>query len=203
MKPKENAKRDALKKRLTDAAEALIEENGLRGLKARDITSKAECALGALYNAVDGLDQLVLLVNSRTLNRLGQASLDAVPAQATPQETMHALAKSYVLFALENTNLWSAIFTHRQPKGVPVPDWHRAEFTALIQQIVTPLAELRPDLQGSSLHQRAQTLFAAVHGVVQLSIHGFDVGAPQKQLVAEVAALIDALTHGIQHAGSA
>lgn len=110
---------------------------------------------------------------------------------------MHALGQIYVAFAIENTNLWSAVFNHRLPEGVKTPDWHRAEFASLIQQIVAPLSELRPELSGALLQQRAQTLFAAVHGVVQLSIHGFDVGAPAQQLRNEVDALIGAMLHGI------
>ena len=191
------AKRAALKERLVDAAEELIAENGLRGLKARDITARAGCALGALYNAVDGLDHLIILVNSRTLNRLGETSLAAVPAEVPGEEKMHALGQVYARFAVENTNLWSALFTHRLPEGEETPEWHRAEFVGLIQQIVSPLSELRPDLDEGTLQLRAQTLFAAVHGVVQLSIHGFDVGAPPKQLFSEVDALVSAMMRGI------
>ena len=197
MENKKSAKRAALKERLTDAAEGLIAENGLRGLKARDIAARAQCALGGLYTAVDGLDQLILLVNSRTLNRLGQASLAAVPAQTSPGERMHILGQVYARFALENVNLWSALFAHRLPDGQETPEWLRAEFAALIQQIVAPLSELRPDLDGQALQQRAKTLFAAVHGVVHMSIHGFDVGAPPKQLSSEIEALINAMMGGI------
>ena len=85
-----DAKRAALKERLIDAAEMVIAQNGLRGLKARDVTAQAGCALGALYNAVQDLDQLVLLVNSRSLARLGAALHDAVPKSAAPAPTMHA-----------------------------------------------------------------------------------------------------------------
>ena len=66
-------KREDLKERLTTAAEALIIEHGLGGLKARDVTQRAGCALGAIYNAVADLDELVMRVNSRTLQRLGAA----------------------------------------------------------------------------------------------------------------------------------
>ncbi|MEM6939800.1 MAG: TetR/AcrR family transcriptional regulator [Pseudomonadota bacterium] len=193
-------KRAALKERLIDAAEALIAKNGLRGLKARDITADAGCALGALYNAVENLDQLIILVNSRTLNRLGETSLETVQDAPTAEQKMHALGQVYTRFAVENANLWSALFTHRLPEGEETPDWHRAEFIGLIQQIVAPLSELRPDLAGRSLQLRAQTLFAAVHGVVQLSIQNYEVGAPQEDLASEVQALVGAMMRGIKEA---
>jgi AcrR family transcriptional regulator len=56
-------KREDLKERLTTAAEALIIEHGLGGLKARDVTEKAGCALGALYTAFPDIDHLIMAVN--------------------------------------------------------------------------------------------------------------------------------------------
>ena len=195
-------KRAALKERLVVATEALIAENGLRGLKARDITAQAGCALGALYTVVEGLDDLIVLVNSRTLNRLGQSSMAHVPQDAPPEVRMQALGQIYGRFAMENANLWSALFTHRLPDGVETPAWHKAEFGSLIQQITGPLEMLRPDLQGDALRQRAQTLFAAVHGVVQLSVHGFDVGAPRDRLLEEIDALVTAMMLGVRARGA-
>ena len=93
MRNKREEARDDLKKRLIDAAEARIAAGGLRGLKARDVTADAGCALGALYNAFDDLDRLVLQVNSRTLARLGVALAASVPVDAGPKEVMAALAQ--------------------------------------------------------------------------------------------------------------
>lgn len=196
MVTKREANRADLRKRLIDAAEARIGKQGLRGLKARDVTADAGCALGALYNAVEDLDQLVLLVNSRTLARLGDALADAVCADDTAIEKMQALGKTYAAFALNNTRHWSALFFHRLPEGVEIPDWHKKEHSILIDHLIAPLAEIRPDLAPPALRLRAGTLFAAVHGVVQLSLHGRFVGTPPELLASEVYALIDAMGRG-------
>ena len=198
MKTKREENRDDLKKRLVDAAEARIAAGGLSGLKARDVTADAGCALGALYNVVEDLDRLILLVNSRTLARLGETLKAAVPEGAAPKQVMAALAQAYVGFALENTRLWSALFRHRLPDGVEVPDWHRAEHGVLIEQIIAPLSHLRPDLDAQMLRRRAGTVFAAVHGVVQLALTGRFVGTPRAALREEVAALVDAMTRGLE-----
>jgi AcrR family transcriptional regulator len=197
MATKTEKKREDLRKRLVDAAELAIAEGGLRGLKARDVTTKAGCALGALYNAVEDLDQLVMLVNSRTLASLGENLRMSVAQDATPTQAMQALAGAYVDFALDNTSLWSAIFNHKMAIGAEVPDWHKAEYPVLIAEIIAPLGLLRPDLPPEALTLRAQTLFASVHGVVQLAIHGRFVGVPVSSLKSEVAALVDAMTRGI------
>lgn len=192
-----DAKRDALRTRLILAAESEIVDHGLQGLKARSVTTKAGCALGALYNAVSDLDGLVILVNSKTLTRLGDGLKLSVPVDARPEDAIQALAKAYVDFALSEPHLWFAAFNHRLPDGRDLPDWHQQEYILLITEIARPLAALLPDLSAEALARRAQTLFAAVHGVVQLSLNGQFVGAPRAHLAAEVHALVHSLTLGM------
>lgn len=197
MSNKTEEKRAELRVRLIDVAEAQIAARGLAGLKAREVTAEAGCALGALYNAVQDLDTLVLHVNSRTLARLGAALHAACQgAGDAPEDVLQALAAGYVAFARENRRLWSALFEHRLPEGVETPDWHKRDHAVLIEEIIAPLARLRPDLAGEALIMRARTTFAAVHGVVQLALQGRFVGVPEESLADEVAALVSAMTRG-------
>ena len=184
-------KRDNLKMRLIDAAEAQIAAEGLVGLKARVVTAAAGCALGALYTAFEDLDRLILHVNSRTLARLGAALEVACPAGQGPKQAIAALAQGYVGFALQNYRLWAALFSHH------LPEWHIKDHAVLIAQIIRPLSQLRPDLNPTALQQRARTVFSAVHGVVAMAVTGRYVTTPQKDLPGEVAAIVDALTRGL------
>jgi AcrR family transcriptional regulator len=184
-----------LRTRLIDAAEAEIAEKGLLGLKARDVTQRAGCALGAIYNAVADLDELIMRVNSRTLESLGAALAPATGA-GSPEAVTLALADAYAVFALKNRRLWSALFEHRLPEGVEMPEWHRQEHEVLIARIVAPLQRLRPDLPMNEIRLRVRTLFGAVHGVVHLALQGRLVGVPEPQLRQEVAALVGALVLG-------
>ncbi|MGG7568299.1 TetR/AcrR family transcriptional regulator [Rhodovulum sp. DZ06] len=191
-------KRAALQERLIDAAEAQIAEKGLRGLKAREVTAEAGCAVGALYNAFDDLDMLIVHVNSRTLLRMGAALKAAAPGrEATAAEKFRALAVSYVAFASENRRLWTALFEHRLPdEDTEWPEWHLRNHAVLIELIVEPLARVRPDLPPQALVLRARTLFAAVHGVVHLALGKSVVGVPRELLEAEVVGLVDAVVRG-------
>ncbi|MEJ8475432.1 TetR/AcrR family transcriptional regulator [Roseibium algae] len=199
------AKRAQLRQRLIEAAEIELREKGLKGLKARDVTARAGCALGALYNVVDDLDMLILEVNLRTLIQMGEALNAAVSPKgsrpssgqdASPDAVMQALAATYTDFAIENHNKWLALFEHRLPKGHEVPDSYKQAHSALIEVIVPPLARLRPDLSTDELMLRARTTFAAVHGVVHLSLQAQFVGVPIANLKAEVKALVEAMTRG-------
>lgn len=197
MANKREKKREDLRKRLIEAAEDQITQHGIAGLKARAVTQQAGCALGALYNAFEDLDMLIMHVNSRTLARLGVALRGALPQEsASPEETMQALAAGYVDFACANRPLWISLFDHRLPEGTETPDWHRQDHAVLIEVIVAPLRQLRPDLDDQTLILRARTTFAAVHGVVLLALQGKFVGVPLEHLKAEVSALVSAMTRG-------
>src|SRR3981189_2825799 len=63
-------RRDKLRDALIDAAERTIETQGLRALRARDLAAEVGCAVGAIYNAVTDLDELIYAVNARTLAAL-------------------------------------------------------------------------------------------------------------------------------------
>ena len=58
---KREVKKAELRERLIQAARSRIRENGLSGLRARDITADAGCALGALYTAFEDIDTLVFI----------------------------------------------------------------------------------------------------------------------------------------------
>lgn len=185
-------KRAELRERLIEAAEIELRDKGLAGLKARDVTARAGCALGALYNAVEDLDMLVLEVNARTLSKMGAALRASLPGpDAQPVEALQALAEAYIDFALDNRRIWLALFEHRLPEERTVPEEHRQSHSVLIDGIAAPLARLRPDLSPEALALRARTVFAAVHGVVHLSLQGQFVGVPLQDLKSEVRALVE------------
>ncbi|MEO0389557.1 MAG: TetR-like C-terminal domain-containing protein [Pseudomonadota bacterium] len=191
-------KKQDLLTRVIDVAEAEVAAHGAAGLKARDLAGKAGIALGTIYTVVSDMDDVITHVNSRTLRRLGAALRDAVPPDGDAVQVMHALAGGYVTFALANLNVWTAIFTQSLPEGKSYPDWHKADYPPLIEQIIAPLSDLRPDLTDTALTLRAKTLFASVHGVVSMSVFGRFVGVPVQDLHAEVEALVDAMTRGLE-----
>jgi AcrR family transcriptional regulator len=189
--------RDELRRRLVDAAEARIAREGLSGLRARDVTKDAGCALGGLYTVFEDLDMLILAVSSRTLGRLQTALDQAAAAVEAPQAQLQALALAYLRFAVDNQALWFALFRH-DLGGHPVPDWHHAEHARLLALIVRPLSRLQTGLDDAGLALRARTLFSAVHGVVSLSLEGRFAAAQAGDLAPELSAFVRQAVAGMQ-----
>jgi AcrR family transcriptional regulator len=198
MTAKRDARREDLKSRLIESAQARIQSSGLAGLRARDITADAGCALGALYTAFADLDEIILHVNSITLAKLGAALQHEATAAAEPEARLMALAKAYLCFARDNRMAWRALFEHRMAPGVPVPEWHLAEHAVLIQHLVAPLAMLLPALDTPELLARARTLFSAVHGIVTISLEDRFIGLAPTDLESELLNFVDTLVAGIK-----
>lgn len=190
-------KKEDLKARLIAAGTDLIRDQGLKGLRARDIAERAGAALGGLYTVFSDLDGLILTVNSGTLKRLETALETAIPPQAGIEDTFLNLSLAYLRFALSEKNLWAALFEHRMPDGVAVPDWHLAEHAFLIGLIAAPMAARMPDASAEDIAIRARTFFSAVHGVIAISLEGRFVGITPERLEQEIAALARILARSL------
>jgi len=195
---KREAKREALRNSLTEAAKKRIKSRGLAGLRARDIATDAGCALGGLYNVYESLDDLILHINSATLARLN-TKLGLIVAQAdTPQAKLIGLALGYLTFAVDNRNLWAALFDHKMPEGVDVPEWHFDEHALLFAHVIGPVATLKPHLDEAQLQIEARILFAAVHGIVSISLRDGFIAVPRNVLEVQLTEFVKTLVSGMK-----
>ena len=72
MSKKTDKRRADLRVRIVDAAEKAVLKGGMSAVRARDLAKEAGCALGAIYNVFDDMQDIVLEVNSRTYKRMGE-----------------------------------------------------------------------------------------------------------------------------------
>jgi len=191
-------RREKQRGELLDAAESMIAASGLAGLRTRELAQRIGVAIGAIYNLVEDVDDLVLRVGSRTLARLDTA-LSAAEAEAAlaPADMLARIAVAYCDFAAENTELWRALFEHRMQPGKDVPEWTIAEQTELFRHIYGPLVTLFPKRSPPELGVLARSLFSAVHGMVALGLEQKLVAVPLDELRREVARIVRATVNGL------
>jgi AcrR family transcriptional regulator len=199
-------RRENLKQALIRAAEKTIIKRGLAGLRARELASEVGCALGAIYNVVDDIDDLVMLVNERTLASLErylvespQAPVRAVGTEGAVQRLVQ-LAVAYLNFANANGLRWRAVFDHQLPKGREVPGWYRTSQRRLFSYVEAPLRALQPSASDERLALLARSLFSAVHGVVELGLDEKLQPLPVDVLREQVAAVAAAIGRGMAQA---
>jgi AcrR family transcriptional regulator len=170
MSDKRQAKKEALRTRLLEVTTEQMRQNGIEDLRARDIAKEAGCAVGSLYTTFEDLDDLILHINSNTLQSLGAALALGQQEIDEPATRMEKLACDYLDFALQNYRLWRAVFDHKWPEEKPVPQWHLDNQHQLFLKIAAPLNELLPGADEELLLLEARTLFAAIHGIITLSL---------------------------------
>ena len=89
-------RREKLRCELILAAERSIGAKGMAGLKTRELARDIGCANGAVYNLVEDMDELILLVGSRTLERLDASLTEAESdGPASAGETLARIAVAY------------------------------------------------------------------------------------------------------------
>jgi AcrR family transcriptional regulator len=191
-------RRTKLREHLILAAEKSISGGGLAALKTRELAREIGCANGAVYNLVADVDELILLVGSRTLARLDAALTEAESAgPASPTETLVRIAVAYCDFAAENLELWRALFEHRMTQGKPVPEWAISDQMNLFRHIYRPLAALFPKRTPDQLGVTARSLFSAVHGMVLLGLEQKLIAVPIEALRREIAIVVRAMVEGL------
>jgi len=192
-------RREKLRCELILAAERSIGAKGMAGLKTRELARDIGCANGAVYNLVEDMDELILLVGSRTLERL-DASLTAAESDgpASAGETLARIAVAYCDFAADNLELWRALFEHRMAPGKPIPEWAIEQQMELFRHIYRPLATLFPQRSAAELSVTARSLFSAVHGMVALGLEQKLIAVPVDALRAEIAIIVRAMIRGLK-----
>jgi AcrR family transcriptional regulator len=198
---KADLRRQELRARLIDIAEARIRTEGLPAIKARDLAREADCAVGAIYNVFSDLNGLIMAVNGRTFQTLGTvvaASVAAAPPDQQkadqPQAELITMSHAYLSFAAENTNLWRALFDLNMSTDMDVPQWYLAELGKLFALIAAPLARLFPEYTRQELELMARALFSSVHGIVLLGLQKRISGVPLDKIEDMIAILLSNVT---------
>ena len=169
--------REELQEMAISAAEAIIASEGLRGLTARKVAGQLGYSAGSLYMVFNGLDELILHVNARTLGRLAD-NLDAhTMTDATPLAALRALAHGYLRFAMQEQTRWRAVFDHQLSKETKLPCWYTDTVDALMDRVRKPVNALLPNATRAELTLKTTALWSAVHGVCELNVgRKLDVG---------------------------
>lgn len=172
--------RDALREKLIAVAEALVLQGGPQALTARALATHIGYSLGHVYNLVTDLDELVLLINARTLSKLMEALEDALEDEEGPTR-IHKLAEAYLHFSQTNSALWGLALAHRLPPGKELPADYAALIGALPALVGAELKALYPKRSNEQIKRDVATLWSALYGLSTLDISGrlALIGAPK------------------------
>ena len=157
-----------LRELILDAAQDIIQDQGLAGLSAREVARRIEYSPGTIYNMFDNLDDVVLNVEARVLDALDTA-LSAIQQEGEIADRVVRLAHAYLAFTKERPRLWNLLFEHHMPAGANLPAWYQQKLEGLMGHVERALAPHFPAGREADLHRASRVLWAGVHGITSLS----------------------------------
>ncbi len=159
---------DELKEMILTAAETVVDNKGLAGLKVRTLAYEIGYTVGTIYMIFANMDDLVIQLKIRTLDRLND-QLQQVTVN-DPVERIRQLAHVYLGFAEQYTNRWSLIFEHRLDDDIP--EAYQNKVNAIFNQIEQPFLKLTDCRSQEQCHAAARTLWSGIHGICILALSG-------------------------------
>lgn len=162
--------RPELEELILDAGHRLMAEQGFAHFSARAVAKRIGYSVGTLYNVFGSADALVTAINTRTFGLWADRLRTALDRAG--DDRIRALVEGYFTFASDNTNLWMAIYDHRLPPGMAMPDVDAAARGVLTRIIA---AEIAADLglaDEDAAAPLARSLIATVHGHCAFALTG-------------------------------
>lgn len=145
-------------------------EKGFAGFSAREVAKRVGYSIGTLYNVFDSYDRLILAINTETF-RLWSAHLRE-RLSGVGADRIRALVEGYFSFASANRNLWTAIYDHRLPPGMPIPEEFLGDRAALTDIVIQEVAAVLPPTGRDEAPHLARSLIATVHGHCTFALDG-------------------------------
>ena len=159
--------KEALKELILQASYDIIREEGFKDLTARKIAARIGYTAGTLYHTFQSLDDIVLYLKSRALDKF-EASFNDFVGQSS--FTIKGFFEFYVDYCLSFHHDWSLLCEKHLTKTA-YPEWYLDKVSSLFRLVVVHVAEYT----GKDFEQ-AQTytkkLWSAIQGVCFLSIDG-------------------------------
>ncbi|SEJ88112.1 transcriptional regulator, TetR family [Sphingobium sp. AP50] len=148
----------------------LMAEVGFARFSAREVAKRIGYAVGTLYNVFGSYDLLLAAINTRTFE-LWAAHLEEQLASPST-DRIAALVQGYFSFAADNLNLWTAIYDHRLPADMAMPDTLAIRRGGLTDVVVREVAAILPPQTRDQAPRLARSLIATVHGHCTFALNG-------------------------------
>ena len=162
--------REELREMALSAAEAIVAEHGYEGLSARKVAAAIGYTVGTLYLVFENIDDLILQVNARTLDRLHERMTRLQANTGDPREHLVQLGQVYIRFADEDPHRWAMVFEHRLADDRDLPGWYHEKVMRMFAMVEAGLAPLAGARSPREITQAARALWGGVHGICILAL---------------------------------
>lgn len=170
--------REELSALTLDAGEKIVLEKGMFGLTVRALMSDIGYSAGTFYNLFANMDDFLLRLSGRTLERM-LAESQKLKLSGDCVQDLQRLSAFYLDFTRRNTNLWQIVMEHRIAKGTSHPRWYRVLVIKVLGQLEATISPLFDPSDRESRRRSALTLWASMHGICTVTHPGSLMAAPE------------------------
>jgi AcrR family transcriptional regulator len=162
--------RTELEELIVAAGHRLMAETGFAGFSAREVARRIGYSIGTIYNVFESLDHLLIAINGRTF----QLWTDYLAKRIAEggEDRIESLVEAYFGFARDHPKLWMAIYDHRLPPKMIMPDRDMEKRRALTRIVFQEIARQLPNCPDNEIEHLARSLIATVHGHCTYELNG-------------------------------
>ena len=164
--------REELREMAITAAEQIVVEQGYEGLSARKVATAIGYTVGTLYLVFENLDDLILHINARTLDRLHARMNESQLHCNDASDCLLQLGQVYIRFADEDPHRWAMVFEHRLTDDQAAPAWYQEKITRMFALVEEGLEPLAGGHTRDEITQASRALWGGVHGICILALAG-------------------------------
>ncbi|HEX9032745.1 MAG TPA: TetR/AcrR family transcriptional regulator [Streptosporangiaceae bacterium] len=177
-RPREHDERTAAS--LLDAAEQMIEGDGIAALSLREVARRADTTTRAVYSLFGSREALLGALGARSYELLTEG-LRAIPVTADPRADLIQAALVFRRFTIEHPVLFSISFHRVDPAVWPRFQQAASDALAVLHQRFEPLAAA--DLLGGRAVAEAATEFHALcEGLAGVELRARPAGTDLERL---------------------
>jgi AcrR family transcriptional regulator len=181
--------REEIREMALSAAEQIVVEQGYRGLSARKVVAAIGYTVGTLYLVFENLDDLILHINARTLDRLHLRMSREKKKSRDAGDYLLRLGQVYIQFADEDPHRWGMVFEHRFSGNQAIPAWYQEKITRMFEVVEKGFEPLAGNRSQQEITQAARALWGGVHGICILALTD-NLGVAGVSSVQELAQLL-------------
>jgi AcrR family transcriptional regulator len=162
--------REEIREMALAAAEQIVLEHGYEGFSARKVATAIGYTVGTLYLVFDNIDDLILQVNARTLDRLHTDMTESQAGTDGARDNLMQLGLAYIHFAADDPHRWMMVFEHRLAENRQVPDWYQEKINRMFAMVERGIKPLAKGSRQQEITKAATALWGGVHGICILAL---------------------------------
>ena len=165
-------KNEDLKRTILENGWNILLCKGIDAIRLRDLAMMSTCSIGTVYNLFKNLDEILLKLNVKSLNKMYYSLHEAMDRGLEQQESIdsifYRLGIAYIRFGCSYPKIWKGIFENLSID--PLPDWYKKEVNHGIQLLKDKI-EKAYSLDKNRVNIMVEFFWSSMHGMTAILIN--------------------------------